>query len=669
MTLHSCDTEEENEEEEKLSESEKAYFDVYGGKMPKCGNGKLNKQKITKSNSYNTTKEEEEEDKNRKAYPISKYSKDIPLAESILINDLPYFIQIIDGDNLVTSEKIPLSDIDLLPPERTEYLTKEYSFSSVKELEHFIELAKQEDLDSIFEKVKSQWSKFIDINEDFINLCTADTIFSYFQDKMGMTHYLLIVGDNNTGKSNILLLFSILGYRALYDTSITAANIYNFGGQLEEGQGIIIEDEIDDIDFQDEKKKLYKVSYRSGTKVTRMYDNNAPVLSAKRKSSRQQAFLPYSFKVFASEKIPDKVKSKGFLERIIPLKSVSGDPQFDISEVVNDAGDTQLKKLNDELIHLRKLLLIFRLLHHNDPISNVTLNIKNRYKQLTKPLIRLFQNTESLEIIIKSLSKYVIEKNEEKINSLDSGLLFLIIDLVSDNGNTLYNEQIWQKVKEKFNGNEIDGKPYSYFSEDYGPISKTKITNICETKLGGKQHKHKEHGRGLIFNPDTLKKLSNNYSLIEGIKIIKDDEEQCSNRKDEGDTSPTCDTFTEYVSKNDNDQLHENVNKMTNMTHDHVRSSPKNDNIITKYDNTTDEKSNGHSLQVSQVSHLSPNQNQKQVSSCKCNYCTMEFSTSEEHLKHCVNNHKGLPAKPTKELIETMLQNGENVEVKGNSWE
>ncbi|MGD1837556.1 MAG: hypothetical protein ACPKPY_05810 [Nitrososphaeraceae archaeon] len=79
--------------------------------------------------------------------------------------------------------------------------------------------------------------------------------------------------------------------------------------------------------------------------------------------------------------------------------------------------DTQLKKLNDDLIDLRKLLLIFRLLHHNDSIPNVTLNIKNRYKQLTKPLIRLFQKTESLDIIIKPLSKYVIEKNEEKINS------------------------------------------------------------------------------------------------------------------------------------------------------------------------------------------------------------------------------------------------------------
>ena len=50
---------------------------------------------------------------------------------------------------------------------------------------------------------------------------------TYFQDKLGMTHYLLIVGDNNTVKCNILLGFSLLGYRPVLDGAITPANIYN----------------------------------------------------------------------------------------------------------------------------------------------------------------------------------------------------------------------------------------------------------------------------------------------------------------------------------------------------------------------------------------------------------------------------------------------------------
>ncbi|MGD1837822.1 MAG: hypothetical protein ACPKPY_07165 [Nitrososphaeraceae archaeon] len=54
---------------------------------------------------------------------------------------------------------------------------------------------------------------------------------------------------------------------------------------------------------------------------------------------------------------------------------------------------------------------------------------------------------------------------------------------------------------------------------------------------------------------------------------------------------------------------------------------------------------------------------------CKCNYCVAEFTTREDHLKHCVNNHPKKPAKPDRKWIETMKENGENVDAKGNSWE
>ena len=90
-----------------------------------------------------------------------------------------------------------------------------------------------------------------------------------------MTHYLLIVGDNNTGKSNVLLVFSFLGYRTILDIAITPANIYNYGSQLEDGQFTLIEDEIGDIDELFDKKKLYQSSYKYGFKVTRIYDSNS----------------------------------------------------------------------------------------------------------------------------------------------------------------------------------------------------------------------------------------------------------------------------------------------------------------------------------------------------------------------------------------------------------
>lgn len=549
---------------EKNTNNEPDFSDLAGKEY---GN-KLEEKRDHKGKKEN--KDIQKED--RKIYVINKYSQGILLAESILLNNIPKFIQIINGE-IVISDKISLPDIDLVPPQRTEYLSKEYDFGSIDEIKYYIELAKKETLTSLHKKVKTIWKKYIDIDEDFINLCSADTIFSYFQDKMGMTHYLLITGDNNSGKSNILLLFSILGYRPLYDTSITPANIYNFCGSLEEGQGIIIEDEIDDIDNNEEKKRLYKIGYRSGSKVTRMYDNNSILIGNRRKSTRQQGFFTYCFKVFASEKIPDKIKSKGFIERLIILKTIPGDPKYDISEVINDAGDEKLKECYQELIQIRKLLLMFRLLHHTDSFPDIKLNIKNRYKQLTKPLLRLFQKTQVVNEIIESLSKYLVEKNEEKIDSFESMLLSVVIDLVAKFDLILYNDQIWDEIKNRYPKGEIQGKSHSWFIEGYGSISKTKITNICETKFGAKQHRDKENGRGLIFSQEKLNKLSVNYSAIEGIKILE------SHHGHEGDTYDGDDTYREDMEENNTNDFIDNDIEISKLDSNIQGNSIENNNI------------------------------------------------------------------------------------------
>jgi hypothetical protein len=483
-----------------------------------------------------------------------------------------------------------------------------------------------------------------------------------------MTHYLLIVGDNNTGKSNILLVFSFLGYRPVLDTAITPANIYNFGSHLEDGQCIILEDEIDDIDDQADKKKFYKSSYRAGTKVTRMYDNNnsGPITSKnKRKSSRQQSFFLFGFKMFASEKMPDKIKSKGFLERIIPLKAVPGDPKYDISEVVDESGDEQFKELYQELEYTRKLLLMYRLLHHNEIIPDIKLNIKYRYKQLTKPVIRLFQNTDSINEITKSLSKYLIEKNQEKIDSMDSAILTFIVNLVSKYGETLYNDQIWNELKTKYPNGEVQDKPYSWYIEGYGSISKNSITKICETKFGAKLHRDTVNGRGLIFNQKTLNKLIANYSLIDGIKIIKEEE-----KKNPYDTYDTNDISTEYPDKNNDNNVTKDVNNMTDMTQEQEPLIPQNDNIITKNVSNLDTKTNGHSQKVSypsQVSYNTTKQEQETTTIPKspihhCHYCNYSDTDEKEVERHSVISHPGKPARPDAEMLKIINNKGDEKE-------
>jgi hypothetical protein len=50
----------------------------------------------------------------------------------------------------------------------------------------------------------------------------------------------------------------------------------------------------------------------------------------------------------------------------------------------------------------------------------------NRDKQLCKPLIRLFQNTQAIKQILESLSKLLMEKNERKANTLEARVYSIV---------------------------------------------------------------------------------------------------------------------------------------------------------------------------------------------------------------------------------------------------
>ena len=111
-----------------------------------------------------------------------------------------------------------------------------------------IQEARSETLDNLYKKVKTIWTKDIDADHFHISISAADTIFTYYQDKMGLTHYLFFVGGNDSGKSNNLFVLKYLAYRNFTSTGMTVANIYQFLGNGEEGQGLFCYDEAEKLD-------------------------------------------------------------------------------------------------------------------------------------------------------------------------------------------------------------------------------------------------------------------------------------------------------------------------------------------------------------------------------------------------------------------------------------
>ena len=295
--------------------------------------------KIKTKREYEARKaEEEEEGKLKKCY-VQKYysSNEGILYEAVLISGKPCFVSI-DVDPTTaepfakSSEKILLPDaknatMELLPNEKEGYLSKPYEFKSIEELDQYIQYAiNDETLDSLFTKVKSTAKKYIVGSDTHLTILAADAILTYFQDKLGQVHYLYFYGDNDTGKTANLVFMDHVAYRAMFDVDITAPNIFTYLGTVQEGQGIILEDEADNVDRDNEKMKLYKRGYNAGGTVSRIDTTFG---------RKQDGFYVYCFKAFTAERRPDNDRAKGFNERTFYIECQPGTPAYDIVEITN----------------------------------------------------------------------------------------------------------------------------------------------------------------------------------------------------------------------------------------------------------------------------------------------------------------------------------------------
>jgi hypothetical protein len=220
----------------------------------------------------NGEKEELERAQTKEVY-IRKYSGNgIPLSESIIIGGNPKFLQITDDRKPVLFDKLETGHKTFYPYDNLQtHNPIPYVFEPLEELNGYLKnAATNENLDPLYLKVKSVFKKYVDVEEKYIALLAASTILSYYQDKFGTIHYIIIVGDNGSGKNSALLVYRFLGYRVFYVTAASAANYYFFLGDEEEGQETLAEDEADNIHLQSEKYKIGKTGYASGGSVPKV---------------------------------------------------------------------------------------------------------------------------------------------------------------------------------------------------------------------------------------------------------------------------------------------------------------------------------------------------------------------------------------------------------------
>jgi hypothetical protein len=493
-------------------------------------------------------------------------------------------------------ESLSYSEDTRLKPELLS--NRPYSFRNREEFDSYIQKAENETLDSLFNKTLAIWKKYIDADDFHLKICAADTIFTYFQDRIGMTHYLFFVADNDAGKSNNLSMFNILGYRNLMSTSMTYANVYNFLGSKEEGVGTICIDEADSIDQYPELMSILKAGYTKGFPVVRMIDTA---------NGRKQLKLnTYCFKVLAGERLPDAVEAKGFMQRTIVLRCLPGFPEYDISEVTDPAGDDEYEYLLNELNELRNLLFCYRLLHFKDKIPNINLNIRNREKQLFKPLLRIFQGTKTFEELKPVISKYIRERRENKANSYHAFLYRIVRDLTNtQNTLLLKSSSILDFIKMNVEWKDVPFKPQSIETVEFGVLSLKGVIQTLKDVFSAEPPKHTGSARELVFSQKVLDRMKDIYDMDIEIKVDFKTLETLDAKNETHETLETLSIGIGRYSDHSNDAENKENTKEINEKYEETDTESKNNEYIEEDDNPL------HPQNVSQVSQASQTQTTK----------------------------------------------------------
>jgi DNA adenine methylase Dam len=440
--------------------------------------------------------------------PIFKYSARFrkSLHEAILLNDEPVFLTWSEGNrHLNSSKQIEETNRVLRPPSIEEYPYEPIEFSSLEEIKDYEGIAQNETVDSLYQKIKDKVSLYIDQDKEIIILMSGDILWTYFQDLYPTTHYYDIAGrGNGIGKSSIGFVFEGIAYRCVRMTDPSAANLYRILGKEEPGQCILVADEADRIHHDRDMLAIQKEGYSINGKVSKINPN----------SLKQEFFYCYCLKIrIAEESLRDNI-TKGVIDRSFLIKATKGRPTYDIKEVLQPANRNQkFEKLHNDLRALRKLLLVYRLIHFNDPIPDISTGLEGRDKELCKPLLQLFHNAEAYEEIRSTSQSFLDEKNKrKKSTSIEPVIYGIVVDLVSKEGNQLYLNRIWQAIMDGIPGKPDEKKPNDYHTQDYATIYRNAISKLICDNFGA-DREHRKDGSFLTFDQNRLVKAGRVFDI------------------------------------------------------------------------------------------------------------------------------------------------------------
>jgi hypothetical protein len=473
----------------------------------------------------------------RKFSGVTTTSPNGGLAEAVIIGGNPMFACAINGGtDVVFYEELETQDMKLRPPTKQEYPPDSaLEYESEEEFREYIRIANEEDhLYKLYGDVRKFYTKdyFVDTDPKNSTVLALYTITSYFQDKFSTVAYIWLVGDNGSGKNSVLITYSWLGYRVFYMAGASGANICEYLGTIEEGQGTIAEDELGDMDDDPYKKLLYMNGYASGSCVPK-------ILDASSKSREQRFYRSYCQKMSASENLPDIKYSKGVLDREFIIKCVKGFPKYNINMTKKRTRTPEVLRIVNDLQSLRKRLFAYRLAHFYDVIKEVDkLSISGRALELTESALQLFYKYKEddpeydktfKDEILATLSEFLRDRLGRRNVSLEAKLYPIITKMVEEQGETLENDKIFAKVQSELEGKPVPGKEdYAFYVEELGRVVKRNdIHKVLREKFKADPGRlvlpDGTYPRAHVISKQTLESIKASYEDQWDIKFLLED--------------------------------------------------------------------------------------------------------------------------------------------------
>lgn len=440
--------------------------------------------------------------------PIYKYTANfkMPLHEAILLAGQPFFIAYDPQKKFIGCiNNIEEAKRILRPPDSSEYPYEPIEFESLTELKKYTELALEQNPDSLYQMARAMVLLYIDQEPEIITLTSADIIWTWFQDLFATTHYYDVNGKaNGIGKSTIGHVFEAIAYRPARMTDPSSPNLFRVLGQIEPGQCTIIADEADRMHQDKDALSILKEGYQIRARVPKTNPN----------SFKQEWFHCYCFKIRIAEESLRANITRGVIDRSFQIKAIKGQPQHDIKEVLNPSSRIpRLKQLRDDLNHFRKLMLCYRLIHHNDQQPDIDIyGLAGREKELCKPLLQSFYGRQAYGEVYDTIMTFLERKNKhKKSTAIDPVLFEIVLRLIKSGGLTLRVSRIWEEITNTIPGVYDSKKANDYLTYDYDTIYRNTITKTIEGF--GAEHDKVNNQRVLVFDMKKLEKTCKQYDI------------------------------------------------------------------------------------------------------------------------------------------------------------